>query len=159
MPLYKPSTVWNRTSVSGLPVRVTEHAGDHAHPDFGGRPGHDGAGAPRADAERGGGTGSSSPRAPHMRAASSTRAWPLRSSRRRGLGREGDGLIEELKGTIGKTLLLSDGSDEAGLLARVGEALRPAPEANAAEPNCSLRDFAWISPAVASWTPRARKSR
>ena len=58
-----------------------------------------------------------------------------------GLGREGDGLIEELKSTIGKTLLLSDGSDEAGLLARVAEALRPAPEADAAEPMLLFAGF------------------
>jgi DNA-binding response OmpR family regulator/pimeloyl-ACP methyl ester carboxylesterase len=51
-----------------------------------------------------------------------------------GPGRESEELVEELQAAIGKALLLADAADEAGLLARVTEALRPEVEAEAVEP-------------------------
>jgi DNA-binding response OmpR family regulator/class 3 adenylate cyclase len=48
--------------------------------------------------------------------------------------REDGGLVSELQTTIGKAFFVSNLSDEAGLLARVTEALRPAPESEAAVP-------------------------
>lgn len=89
-----------------------------------------------------------------------------------GLGPEGKGLLQELRAAVGSVLVIAapgakrelrsdviDISDEAGLVARVAEALAPTPEADKVEPCCNSAGFVSTLPGTALWTRRERRCR
>jgi hypothetical protein len=58
-----------------------------------------------------------------------------------GIRGDADGQIDQLKSAIGKTIFLANSSDEAGLLARIAEMLRPLAETELVEPRLEFSGY------------------